>query len=296
MGWSGLTLCTDADLGSLEPSSTNGTWKAITWPNQRAEAKRDLKIWLETDYGAQIPDVADRIKDTYAADKVWSYTASTFGDLTQPADDTTEDDVDLSDVFVTPASDRLYIGNSGEFDGLDLKTIAGLNAIASVLTVKYSGPAGWTALTATDGTAATAGKTFSGAGRITWTVPGNWQRRTLDGSSESYFWIELSVSAALTAGTSVGQLLIVRAPDGLKRVVTLRALGYIAQNLASQAPSTDYWIYKARNQFKTGYHDLAEALYATMRDKGGIPIDIDDDGTIQPEETAITNPVRLNRA
>jgi hypothetical protein len=76
----------------------------------------------------------------------------------------------------------------------------------------------------------------------------------------------------------------------------LRALGYIAQNLAAQAPSTDYWIYKARNQFKTGYHDLAEAMYATMRDKGGIPIDLDNDGTIEEAEQNVTNPLRIGRA
>ena len=76
----------------------------------------------------------------------------------------------------------------------------------------------------------------------------------------------------------------------------LLALGYIVQNLASQAPSTVYWIYKARNQFKTGYLDQAEQRYAEMRMKGGIPFDVDGDGIIEPEEQAITQPLRLGRA
>ncbi len=80
MSWSGLTLCTDADLGALEPEATNGHWKAVTWANQRAEAKRDIKIWLETDY-AHIPGVADKVKDTYRADVVLAYTASTYSTL-----------------------------------------------------------------------------------------------------------------------------------------------------------------------------------------------------------------------
>jgi hypothetical protein len=294
MSWSGLTLCTDADLGALEPASTNGQWKATTWPNQRAEAKRDLKIWLETDY-PQVPDVADRVRDTFGADQVWGYTAGDYTDLTGEATTRDEDDVDLSAVFATAATDKLYVGNVGEFDGLDVQMLNALNAVASVLTVKYSGPSGWTSLTVTDGTALS-GKTFGKSGRITWTTPTDWQRRTLDDSQDVYFWLELSVSVALTAGTSAGQVLLVKAPDGLKRIVALRALGYIAQNLAAQAPSTDYWIYKARNQFKTGYFDLSEALYATMRDKGGIPVDLDDDGKIEPEEKAVTNPLRISRA
>lgn len=76
-----------------------------------------------------------------------------------------------------------------------------------------------------------------------------------------------------------------------------RALGYIAKNLAAQAPSTDYWLHKARNQFKNGYWDEADALYATMRDKGSIPIDYNLDGVIDPEtELNIPNPIRIGRA
>lgn len=294
MGWSALTLCTDSDLGALEPAATNGQWGAITWANQRAEAKRDLKIWLETDY-SQVLDVADRVRDTYGPDQFWGFTAGDYTDLTIEATSDDEDDVDLSDIFVTPASDYLYIGNAAEFDGLDAKLVTTLNANASVLSVKYSGPSGWTTLTVTDGTA-NSGKTFGKSGRVTWTVPTDWQRQTLNASSDAYFWVRLSVSAALTAGTSVSQCLVVRAPDGLKRVVALRSLGYIVQNKAAQAPSTDYWIYKARNQFKTGYFDLSEALYATLRDKGGIPIDLDNDGIIEASETNVTNPLRIGRA
>jgi hypothetical protein len=294
MGWSALTLCTDADLGAIEPESTNGHWKATTWPNQRAEAKRDLKIRLETDY-AKIPNVADKVIDTHAADAVWGYTASAYTDLSDESATNTEDDVDLSDVFVTVGTDRLYIGHSGEFDAVQVRMLASLNAISSVLSVKYSGSGGWTALTMTDGTANT-GKAFGKSGRITWTMPTDWQRRTLNGSNDAYFWIEISLTVAPTAGTSASQILVVKAPDGLKRFCAFQALGYIYTNLAAQAPSTDYWAGRARNQFKTGYFDQADALYAQMRDKGGIPIDLDSDGVIQESEAAVTYPLRIGRA
>jgi hypothetical protein len=77
MSWASLTLVTDAELGTLEPQAVSGLWKAVTWPNQRAEAKKDLKIWLQNDYARMLPDgtiVADRVRDTFGADKVWGYT------------------------------------------------------------------------------------------------------------------------------------------------------------------------------------------------------------------------------
>lgn len=294
MGWSQLTLCTDADLGTLEPEATNGHWRNVTWPNQRAEAKRDLKIALEVDF-PHIPDVADRIKDTHKPEILYGYTGGSYVDWTREAGSADEDDLALATIFTTFGSDRLYVGSSGEFDGLSLRMLSNLNAAAATLTVKYSGPSGWTALTVVNGTIS-GSATFAKSGRITWTMPSNWERRTLGDSADAYFWIELSVSAALTASTSATQLLVVKAPDPLKRIVALRALGYIVHNMAAQAPSTDYWAGRATNQFKTGYWDRADAIYASLRDKGGIPIDLDGDETVSEGEAHTVAPIRMGRA
>lgn len=296
MGWAALTLVTDDELATYEPETTNGHWGPTTWPNQRASAKLELKTWLETDYRATIgDDIADRIRDTYAADKLWGFTAATYSDVSTQAADDTENDIDLSTVFVTVSDDRLYIGHPSTFDGIEVSMHGALNTVASVLTVKYSGPSGWATLSATDGTS-NSGKAFGQSGRVTWTQPADWQRRTLNNSADAYYWMELSVSAALTAGTSVSQALIVKPPDGLKRVCLLIVMGYITQHLAAQSPSTDYWLFKARNQFKTGYLDQAERKYSEMRDKGGIPIDVDGDNQIDQAETLVPSPLRIGRA
>lgn len=294
MGWSALTLVTDADLTALEPEATSGAWRSTSWPNQRAEAKRDLKIWLENDY-AHIDDVADKVKDTHVSDAVYGYASGTYRDVTTSAYDITEDDIDLSVVFATPASDRLYVGGAGELDGVSFRLLNALNSAASVMSVKYYGPKGWTALTAADGTSVS-GVTLAQSGRVTWTVPSDWQRRYLNNSGFAYYWIEIAVSGALTNGTATGQVLTVKAPDGLRRVCAYRALGYIYKNLAAQAPSTDYWSGRVSNQFKTGYWDLADALYAQMRDKGGIPIDINNDEAVTVAEARQPNPIRIGRA
>ena len=287
MSWSGLTLALDTDLGTIEPESTSGRWGAMTWPNQRAEAKRLLKVWIERDFtrkadGTILTNVADHVKDTFAPEVVYGYTGSAYVDYTGQAGDDTANDVPLATIFTTAATDRLYLGFSGEADGLQVQMLDSLNAVTSVLTVKYSGPDGWTTLTATDGTSSS-GKTFAKSGRITWTIPTDWQRRAVNNSDDTLLWIELSVSVALTSGTKAGQVLQVRAPDGLKLVHAWIALAFIYRNLAAQAPSTDYWGGRSENQFKTGYMDKAEELYASLRDKGGIPIDANDDGTIDPD-------------
>ena len=158
MGWSGLTLSTDSDPGTIEPEATSGLWGGIvTWPNQRAEAKRLLKVWLERDFskkadGTLRENVVDQVKDTYAPEVVFGYTGAVYTNITTAASSDTADDVTLSSIFVTPANDRLYLGFAGEADALQVQMLDSLNAVASVLTVKYSGPAGWTTLTVTDGT------------------------------------------------------------------------------------------------------------------------------------------------
>jgi hypothetical protein len=287
MSWSGLTLCTDTDLGELEPESTSGSWGATTWTSQRASAKKDLKIWLERDFskkpdGTIRTDVCERVRDTYRADAVYGYTGGSYTDLTTTAGDETANDVALASVFATIGTDRLYLGFEGEADGFAVFMRDAFNAIASVMTVKYSGPAGWTALTASDGTSSS-GKTFAKSGRVTWTIPTDWQRTEVNGTDE-LLWIEVSISVALTAGTKASQVLQVKAPEGLKKVVAWQALGYIAMTRAAQAPSTEYWMHKARNQWKTGYMDEADKLYESLRDKGGIPIDDDEDNVIDPED------------
>lgn len=291
MGWSGLTLVTDAELGQLEPEATNSAlpWGATTWASQRTEAKRDLKILLEADF-PDVPGVADRVIDTWPPDQGFGYTASAYVDYLNELRSDTEIDVPLATIFATFGTDRLYIGTNFEFEGLAVVLKDSVNAAASVLTAKYKGPSGWTSLSATDGTAA-AGATFAKSGRITWTIPTDWQRQTLNGTSEEYFWVELSISAALTAGTKASQILPVRAPDGLKRVTAFLALHHIYNGLAAAAADPERWQKKADM-----YLTRAAELYDKLKAKAGVWIDLNRDNVITPPEEQASAPLRLGRA
>lgn len=310
--WSQLSLVTDAEIGSLEPEAlaSDAPWGRVIWTAERQEAKRDLKIWLERDFAQQaglsdalrksrvqiaLPSITDRILDRWVPDWVFAYTSSAYADVTMAARDDNEADVDLAAALASVGGDRIYLGALFEFEGIAIKLLSGLNANASVLTVKYSGPTGWTTLTVTDGTIASSGKTLSQTGRVMWTLPTDWERRRLNGTGEEFYWIELSVSAALTAGTAATQVLPIHAPDGLKRVAAYLALGRIFQGLAAQAANPEAWLSRVTNPARTGYRDMAEDLYAQLRDGGGIPIDLNLNEAIDSQERAVTSPLRMRR-
>lgn len=286
MSWTALTLVSDSEIGEVEPQATasGAPWGATTWASARAHAKNLVRIWLQRDH-TDIVGVADRVIDRWQAEKVWGYTGSVYTDLTSEARDDTEEDLGLATIFATAGTDRLYLGARYAFDGAYVELLDSVNAIASTLTAKYwQGGAGWTSLSATDGTAVSTA-TFGKSGRITWTQPSTWSRRDLNGVGEEYFWVELSVSAALTAGTAATQALAIRAPDGLKEVTLLLALFYVLNGLAEGTAEPEPWRTKA-----TMYLDMAKELYAQIR----VPLDLDLTGAVEPvTEEAEAYPARV---
>ena len=292
MSWTHLTLVTDADLAALEPEAGHPSepWGQTAWTAARAEAKRDLQIWIDADY-ATIPAASDRVLDRWAPELVFAYTGSGYTDRTSEVSSSTEEDLNLATVFTTFGTDCLYVGAGYEFNGLFWKLLDSLNANASVMTVKYWNSAGWTTLSATDGTIAVTGKTLSGSGRVTWTLPSTWERRTLNGS-ELYYWVQVTISAALTAGTAATQILPIRPPAALKRVAAYLSLHHICQGLAAQAATPEYWAQKAE-----AYWTKAQDLYTRIRQGGGIPFDLDQDDVIEPvSETTFVTTTRIHRA
>lgn len=293
MGWGTLTLVSDQDLGALEPLAiaADTPWGKAAWPEARAEAKRELRILIDSAFAKSTRNASERILDTHAADLVYSYISSAYADITAATTDDTEDDVALATIFASTAS-RLYIGADYQFDGLFVLMKDARNAGASVLTVKYSAAAGFTAMpNAADGTAVS-GKTFAQAGRITWPViPGDWKRQRLATSGDELFWIELSVGTGLSGTVTAAQILTVRAPDGLKRVAQLLALANVLNSLERGATKPKDWQEKS-----TGYRQEAMALFQLLKEQGGIPLDSNRDNVITQPETLQTAPLRLGRA
>ena len=289
MGWNSLPLVIDSDLGNIEPEATaaGSPWGAVTWSAQRTQAKRELKAWLEADFGL---GAADRVLDRWNPEYAFRYTGGAYTDITTAAADDTEEDIDLAAALATVGTDRIYVGMRAEFDGLQVVLLDSLNAVSSVLTAKYWGPAGWTSLSATDGTASS-GKTFAQSGRITWTVPTDWEPRRLNGTGDEYYWVEVSITVALTAGTSATQLAPTRMPEGLRLTACYLALGHILRGLAPQSANPPEWT--ARGD---AYLERAGDLYARLKSAGSIPIDDNrNQVTERVEREAPPRTVRLAR-
>lgn len=292
--WANLTLCSDADLGALEPQAVaaGSPWGAVTWASARAEAKRELRILVETSF-SDTKNAAERILDVHRPDFLLSLIGSAYTDLTAQGTDRYEDDLDLTAIFANSAN-RLYLGADYQFDGIFVLMKDALNIqTPRTLTAKYSGPAGFAALTAIDGTVV-GSKTLAQSGRITWaSIPADWYRRAVGPYTlEAFYWVELSIDTALSSGaTKAAQILAVRAPDGLKRVATLLALGYVLNGLERQAGKPKDWQDKAAY-----YREQGLALFQLLKDKGGIPLDVNRDSVLEVAEEVNPGPVRLGRA
>jgi hypothetical protein len=73
----------------------------------------------------------------------------------------------------------LYVGSWLPFRGCRVVVGSDPNNTASVLTVKYWKPGGWTDINDTDGTIQPAGTTFGQNGDVTWTIPATWTADSL---------------------------------------------------------------------------------------------------------------------
>jgi hypothetical protein len=218
MSWAPNDLVADADLIAYE-SKILTQFGVSDWAEKR---RRALEDWLSPILRAQGYDLA-RLRTRFEPDAVQGYTGSAYSDLSAAATSTTVDDVNLATVFATPGSDALYIGSSLPFRGLSVRLLEAVSAVASVLTVKYWAD-GWTALTVTDGTAKTSGKTFSGGGAVTWSTPSDWVPRQLN-SVGPYYWLQLTVSAT-PAAAKAAQIGVIRR-SVLSAPATLRTLTLI---------------------------------------------------------------------
>jgi len=288
MSWAQLPLVSDLDIGALEPQAIDAgaPWGRDEWPDQRGEAKNDLAIWLERDH-PDVPGVTDQVRDRFDPAIVLGYTGSAYTDITSEASNDTAEDVDLATILATFGTDRIYIGAPYAFTGVHVGLLDSVSSATSTLTVKYWGKAQWTALTIADGTSPAA-ITLTQSGRVTWKQPTDWERRDIDSQGQEWYWVELSVSAAPTAGTAANQLLCLQPPLALKRCAVWLSLYHICNGLALQATEPERWQEKADR-----YLDMARTLYAETR----IPLDSDLSGGVSEEEkqTEARGPVRMLR-
>lgn len=97
------------------------------------------------------------------------------------------------------AVDFVYFGCDVPFRGIYLN-VGNTNGTASVLAATYWDGAAWTGLTETDGTAS-AGATLAIDNILTWTVPTDWAKTSVQ--SNNLYWVRFAVSVTLDASVTL---------------------------------------------------------------------------------------------
>lgn len=196
-------LVTDLDLLAYE-STILSSFNKTDWAEKRRKAFNDHIVPLLKANGFDV----NRFRTRYEPDAVVGYTAAAYSDETGDATSTSTDDLNLAAVFATPANDALYLGSAQPFRGFSLRMLDSVTAVTNTLSVAYWADA-WTSIPITDKTQATAGKSFSKGGSVTWRMPDDWVVRPLS-SFDRYYWIKVMTSATPTSALA-GQLGVIRA-------------------------------------------------------------------------------------
>lgn len=244
MSWHPNDLVSDVDLTDYESTILTG-FGASTWTARRTKALEDWLFPILKGHGFDPFTLRTRAE----VDKAFGFTGAAYTDVTSATQSTTADDVNLAAVFATPGTDALYLGSTQPFRGVFLQQLDTISAIASVLSVAYWNGA-WTALTISDGTAHTTGKTFSGGGPVTWTLPVDWQRRVVN-ASEARYWVKLTVTAVPTSAKA-SQIGVIRS-SSLRAPATFRTLELIFR----EAPTSADGPWREKAEYYEGQADAA---------------------------------------
>ena len=115
--------------------------------------------------------------------------------------------------FVLTTADKFYLGYKKPF-ACRYFAFSTLNANAATLSAKYWDGDAWVAVD--DLVDQTSG--FTKSGFVSWTNPGDWEKTTVEPVADvELYWIELTVSANLSAGTALQAVLNLFCDDFLMR-------------------------------------------------------------------------------
>lgn len=267
-------LVTDTDLEGYE-AEIRANFGHVEFSAKRHAA---LEHWLWPRLrAAKFPP--ERFRTRYQADKVFTYISAAYADETADAKSQTVDDLNMAACFATVGTDALYIGSTQMFRGLSIRMSDAVSAVTSTMTVSLWTDA-WESVAIQDGTARTAGKTFSGGGAVTWRVPEGWVVRSVN-SSDPLYWAKVTVSATPT-GATAGQIGVIRR-SLLSGPATLRTLALIMREARTSQDGP--WAEKA-----SWYEAEAERMLDLALPALGGEFDtlIEDDVVSEPETAQTT--------
>lgn len=263
-------LLTDADLRALDSRLDNDYGETLipTLVEKRRVAVQDWLVPKLETFRYAPAQHQTRVRPVAA----FGYTGGVYTDVCGALGDATAGDLDLAQLWATPATDALYVAASRPFVGLSVSMVGTGNSAASVATVSVWSGSGWAAVPQlADGTRVALGKSFSGGGRFSWALPEEWAPRLVNGAGP-YVWARLTVDVAPSAGTAADQILpVVR--SRLTYPLALYTLSLIYREGASGRRGG--WLEQADS-----YAEQAEKQLAAVLPLIGDEFDTDADGAV----------------
>lgn len=265
--WTPSDLLTDLDLLALDrlcltdfgvSALADKRAVATDWIAQRVE-QAGYKLWQHTT--RKTPDA------------VFGYDGAIYTDYTTAASDATDGDVPLSSILTAPTK-ALYVGSRDPFKGLYAGVTDNVNAVTAALGAEVWNGRWLTVTSLADGTIATASKSFSGGGLVTWQRPDAWTRRLVNNSL--LHWARLTISSSLTAGTKASQLTAI-VPSRLTLPASYYTLGLLYQE--SFGANRGQWQEKA-DRFMAAAKELADTTLPLIADE----FDVDDSDAVDRTE------------
>jgi hypothetical protein len=269
--WAPNDLVSDADLIAYERKILT-QFAAADWKSRRAKALED---WLFPLLEAA-KFVPERLRTRYEVSHVLGVTSAVSSDLTEVAK--SEGGLNLANILAAP-SDALYIASSTPFRGVSVRMQDAVNAVTAALTVEVWTDT-WAAPAGISNDTVASGKPFTRGGAITWTVPDGLVERSLQGVGP-YYWLKLSASATMTAGTAIGPVSVIRR-SRLCGPAALRTLALIFR----EAPTGQDGPWEEKADWYEAEAD--KALTRVLESIGG-EFDTNVTDVIEPEEAAQTS-------
>jgi hypothetical protein len=187
--WGDIRLLTTAGGGT----SIGGTAVYIPLPENKTNYLELIARDFSTSVVAQV-SLLPRLTVLKTTDD-----GTTFTDYSDAAQDgSASTDVVLSSLGTLAQGDYVYVGAPRKFAGIAVD-VDGANVNAATMAVHYWSGNQWNNITPTDGTAS-GGATFGQDGNVTWTVPTNWVKKSINGVE--LYWARISVSAAMDSSTT----------------------------------------------------------------------------------------------
>lgn len=267
MSWHPNDLVSDDDLLAYEPTVLD-QFGRVSWEEKRQKALED---WLFPALVSRGYD-PDRLRTRHQPAALVGETSSVRTALTAAGP------IALG-AILTGASDALYVGHTRPFRGLSVRIEDAPSTATPVTATGALWRDAWEAidLMVVPWSSAAA---CSRGGALTWDVPGDWVRRSIQ-ASEDLYWMRLRVSAALTPTTTVAQLGVIRR-SLFTGPVTYQTLAFIFR----AAPTSQDGPWEGRAEY---YEGLAETALSRALSHAGGEFDVNPaDDVIDATEAAQT--------